>query len=622
MKTTSMINWDEFVKSANETTKKCSRASLKHFLKICGVATPSFFFAFISFFRKAPTYKKAFFEVRALIESAPQTAKRAYNALVCTLFSGKIAALLKVEEKQEVVLTRAQIQEQECIRQEKKQKQEQELKIQAEKRAEEKRQQERQELIEKESVKLKNASLALIEELYSGPLSMYSDLAKSATSLIDEQMNLSAMSTQEIPRAFQEKLQKIQSVVTLGRERFRKMHEIAEFQKEALLATTRLDNYLDLKQQQHEFQEKIHSFSVAKSVLQNTQSTVVDANINSAYEKMKTMKEESKALFDSIDRQIFALEAGCLSSVRIAKRRLFEIFTCITPFPDIRAVVEKEHLTLLSQVESNVEQFFKGQITRAQFQNKIFSIAYDPDVKQLRLELGFRATRLREIRAECHRLLEKAEKARRFLEIAHLTNIAFYKEITALIKELFSYLDFVENPFDVFQEAILEFEGSNLAFRKLWIRLEELQKKVEMTTRVVPLELQPHFETIRRQFFKTIDNLEEALKTIEGVRPNLVYSLQRELEEATSENFWQLFVEMVSKIEKRYPFLRPFLFFMSIDGTKTRQELILEAKKLNDHIESCKKFAKSVQYIKVFEEEKIDVILEAFERESTIEDGD
>lgn len=79
-------------------------------------------------------------------------------------------------------------------------------------------------------------------------------------------------------------------------------------------------------------------------------------------------------------------------------------------------------------------------------------------------------------------------------------------------------------------------------------------------------------------------------------------------------------LEYISKLEKSYPFIQPIVFFLQIQDQKTRREFLTEAKHIYEAASKCQQFAKNMQYVKTFEEERVDDILEAFEHLGIIEE--
>jgi hypothetical protein len=74
-------------------------------------------------------------------------------------------------------------------------------------------------------------------------------------------------------------------------------------------------------------------------------------------------------------------------------------------------------------------------------------------------------------------------------------------------------------------------------------------------------------------------------------------------------------------LQERFTFSRPLSFFLQISDSRLCLELLSAAEKLEERVSEVHSFAKTMQYIKTFDEEYVDVVLEVFERHHLLEEA-
>lgn len=476
--------------------------------------------------------------------------------------------------------------------------------------------------IQKRYKDLQRKAIPLYEDLYHPDLSLFEDLPKTLNVLLAvDPDTLPEKLGPEIPetldRFFQQQYQKAEKIVQVGQERKKKLDEIVEFQKLYFNELQFCSLYADLQKRKEEIEKEIASLTLSKEIFQKQESSQIDSAIQKMYERYLNMKEKAKDVLLSLENEARNLEAAKILAVHTIKRRLFEIFTSITPYADLQTKIQKLRSVACKYMENLDDQFYSGKITISDYRQGCFELAYEHDIMQLRADLSFRATRLRELREESHRLLEKVQQDRRLLDLLSFSKDQdIYKELLLVQEELFRFLHFIENPFQIFSKSE-EFESVNTIFRKLWIELESLQPKVQTVTSVIDLYLKESAPRIQREFVRFLDDVEEVLK-VDNKRPQLVHAFDVRMKERASDP-WRSLQEECVRVEKTYPFVQPFSFFISLPD-RSRRNLLAQSKKTYEDVQHALSFAKDLQYIKTFEEERVDDILEAFERVSFIED--
>lgn len=487
--------------------------------------------------------------------------------------------------------------------------------------------------IENDVQNYKKKCASLLQQFFSSEFLFYSDLQKKAQAVVSESFpeellakdvqsdEAQAASFQKVQRFLDLQFQKLGSLLEQGKEREKKLKEIKDFQDRFILSLGQFKWCLDVRPHLNALVEDLKKLNVQKIEFVKLETEQIESVIDAAYARFSTMKDGQGALFDAIIQECKQSERSARDSLRTTKRRLFEIFTFVTPYPNLKAELKILANNLFKKMRVWNSNFFQGQLSSEQVLLHVVELPYEHDVILARNELDFRATRLLELREETHRLLRHMLDTWHFLEIAGLSlQDHLYRDASVLISDLQKYLELVENPFQVFSTSS-EFENVNETFRRIWMQLEVLQPKVQACQKNADAYLHAHFEKIKRQFLKTVDDLEEVCQASTGVRPHLMLPLERELNETLPDKRLEVLRGQMAMLEARYGFARPFSFFMSIQDFRVQQDLLQQAEHLFQRIEATILFAKSLQYMKTFEEERVDVILEGFERRFLIEDS-
>jgi len=647
------MNWDLFCKTAkNCTNAPFSLDSLSGVFRSIGLPPPKFSKPLASFTWLSPVRSHLLFpfflQLRVYLAAAPLPAKQAYNGLVEALFSAKKSVRLVLEEQvheepQDIVQAHIARFEKNMANLKKPLFQNfakpfSQLVLEKPELAD------KIDLQEKALLALNRAfgealaryqqqSTAVLQKLFQLDLSAFHDIPGAARALMDRAyvtalpnpILFDAASQEktlrEIEVFFHEKLKSLEELLEKGQTRVGRQNEIQDFIVRARKALEKLRYYKDYASFYNDILHHIESFHLGPRELIRLAPEEVEKKIATTYETFCTYKASFHERMDEISGECKRFEQNFQDATRTIKRRLFEIFTGVTPFPDIREFLETQRLRLVAGMKEWHDGFFEGTLTVEEYSQKCFDLAYDHDVKQLRYDLSFRATRLREFRDVCLPLVMKLLEARRYLVLAGLATNPLSTKLMALEREACGFLHEIENPFRIFQHAgLYAFESANEIFRKLWIRLEEYQNRAKPLFSALEPLLVENQKTLEHAFFLALDDLEMVLKTLEGARPNLLGTIQHELSERTQEARWEHQKQYITRLEERFPFIAPFSFFQHIGEHKTRQNLLLEAKKVHERIENTKRFAKNLQAVKIFEEERVDVILEAFESQFFFEE--
>ncbi|MDB6081324.1 MAG: hypothetical protein JWO53_596 [Chlamydiia bacterium] len=427
---------------------------------------------------------------------------------------------------------------------------------------------------------------------------------------------------QQLRIFFAQQLEEVAALVAIARLRQQKREEMARFQKEALQKLTQFPKDHEQKEAAQAFIQRVAALGVEKQKAMSLASDAGSSLLDAAYDEYLQCKKDLLQFFQQLEDQERMREQEGQEIIHTLKRRLFEIFSNSSLFPDLQEQFLNVRKMLCHKLQGLQEKLFDKSISLDAYRNSIFDLAYEHDLLLLRRELAFRATRLRELREALYRILNDMHEVSHLLEIAVIEKGLLYEEICDLDLQMKQFLHQLENPFPLFQAAY-QLENVNQVFLMLWVRLEKLQKEAQNKfTQAVAL-LEPTAEKIAKEFLKTVDDLEEVVKETTGIRPNLVERTKQRLQEKVlkdSEKMAQIRV-LMKALEKEYHFSAPLSFFMHIGDQRVRRKMLHESQELDHTIRATKAFAKSLQYSKVFDEERVDGILEAFEGEHYLEEG-
>ena len=489
-------------------------------------------------------------------------------------------------------------------------------------------------IVNEEREKFRNKALVLFNQLFSDELNIYQDLSEAAEKLFEKTVPNEIVQEGEhsdvafrvaikkITSFFNSLFQEMSELVKKGQERVQKLNKIAEFQQKFLKCSGFFTAFADFKEQKIRVLKELQSLSLPHSMLRGLEMSKMDALINLHYEKYLAMEKSAPLFFEQSFQELKNLLKLCTHATQTVKRRLFEIFCDITPFQDLCESFQKLRAALCTQIATLQNLYFKGVSTSFELCQGLFDLAYEHDVQLLRNEIAFRATRLQELREQNIHLLQAMLIARRYLQIGNiLPQESIYLEVCALCQELEQFLKYIENPFAVFK-ACVALENVNEEFRKLWIRMEGFEDRVQNLKKRLQETFSKVIEKIKIRLLRVADDIEEIEKEQKKNRPNLVVPLERGLHDelVPIENQWDVVLDECTNLEKQFPYCQPLSFFMAIDDFQLRKRLFLEAIIVDAKIKQATEFARALQYIKIFEEERIDTILDVLERHYLIED--
>ena len=562
---------DEFCKKAAGVS---SLKDLYSLLDSFALPRPSFF---ARLFGRKKLARSCLLSIQKICSNYPESGRQAFNGLVDRFIekSARAALYLPIEARKEVPKSERVLTEQERI-----------------------------------GHTLGEKLAPLLGELLLSEFASYPDIRLAADGLL----KADALSESEVNR----RVDFLRSLLQKGRDRNKKLEEMERFYKKLQAALKPLEGYRDLLPRMQEIQRQCNAFLLTKREFIALAMQEVDALFEARYGKMKALQQEEVALQASLERDIRNFKHNISFQLATVRRRLFEIFTAETPFIDLSNDLQQLQQILFSKIENLLEKLKNGQMGLQDFQVATHDLAYDHDVLQLRGECRFRATRLRELRVECHKIERPLSDAFRLLKIAALERDPLAEEIAACTKRVSECIRKLENPYALFQEVKLQFEDVNRIIRTLWVELEAFQKEALDLLKRVDARLSKELVALDSALYSFLDDLEEVIKGVEGKRPDLLLPIKKRRGDERSLN---QFKSVLQELESRFPFVAPISFFMQPAPSNMRQKLILQARELHTKIEATVAFAKNLQYMKVFDEERVDVILEAFEHVGFLEEG-
>lgn len=471
---------------------------------------------------------------------------------------------------------------------------------------------------------LKRKSIPIFNEFLGPALRSYPDLFKMANTIVDRvdpstveghvrlTDDIEKDIIQKVSLSCQKLFEEVRALLKKGYSRNKKMEEIESFQKKYQLILSPMKSYLDLKKT-YEDQEKIaESLSIKRHVLLQLPATQIDQTIDYQYENCKELIRNSSSLFTELVAKIDQLEISAENAKQTLKLRLFEVFTETTPFPDLLSKIKEAHKQLQDQIIQYDNSFYNGQMLLSEYKGKIAELAYEHDVVLIRNEFFFRAENLHALRQECRAILLLIQLYRRLLEVIQASDTqTVYKKAYLFESEMKTLLHHLENPFDLFYSCLTQ-ESVQSTFTRFRLQIEQNKSKVDSLKQECLQKLKNEWHTLKNVLLAATDDLEEVLKSAEGVRPNLFTPLKKSITEGSKEEIESI-LEHISTLEKNYPFIQPFAFYLQLQDRKVRREFLLEVKQIYTHICQFLEFAKNVQYIKTFEEKRVDSILEAFD---------
>lgn len=486
-------------------------------------------------------------------------------------------------------------------------------------------------LIKENFDKLKTNATPFFQKLFVAEFIPYRDLPKEADRILTEPFQSSAVHSQalspeeyakyeaEITEHAKEQLKKIEHLLEVAKTRTKKLHEMEEFQRAFLQIINQVRYYKDLHEDFVRYDEKAQKLSLSKQDLTKATFQEIEHLVQERIKHYEEFRAQTPSIMRALATASQRSERRSLDDKLAIKRRLFEIFWNISPYLDLAENVAALRETLTRELKESIVKFYQGELTSSEFLFACQEMPYEHDVVKLRNEITHRASRLKDLRDEAIRIAREVSNFRRLLEIAGLQHERAYRDFVSHKAEIFQILQDIENPFIAFSKATTKDE-INYVFRNLWIRIEELQAFVEKSKEEAVGFLKKSAVALKGSFLRALVSLEELFQLKEATRLSLVSQSERELNLAPPNELFEAVLAQIHGIEKRFRFCQPFTFYMLIGDHQMRLKLFQEAYSLDEKLESVVSFAKSMQYVKTFEEERVDVILEAFERRYLLED--
>lgn len=656
------MDWDQFCIRISQLIARghISSADIDRFLKLYSLSIKASrrFFGSLIPFEKAKIgflYSPSFLQLKKVCSSAPYSAKKAYNSLVWAIFSSSKAAVLqfelpKVEPKKKEspqalldnfetkmravhvslfanfvssfktqVLKAVESGQPQDELEKKLSLQEKELLFLDTKiRDEEKEYRKKATVFAQEFYRSGYGSFRDIATRFDAIWKSGFDEALTESGSLDDKKKEIVLAA--VSKSFQEKLRTLGNIIATGKGRISLIQEMGLFREKSFRVLTRLKTFKDGRLEYDKISKEIAAFAATQDSFLGLSPEKAEQKIKDCEAAFRSFQKEAPRIFSAVLEQAEVLGQAFQDMTRTIKRRLYEFFSCVTPFPDLTDLLYRKRAFIVGELEEARRLFFEGSLTIKEYEEKCFSIAYEHDIKQLRYDLSFRATRLSEIRKALYEALFEISKLYRYLCL--IEGSASLKQEAALLKEeMEHYLDHIENPYIVFQSASsYVFESINEVYRKAWIECEGFQKRLSLVSQKCSVVIKSNLEPLLRAFYRSVDTLEAVLKEPEGKRPHILVPLQSELSSFKGEALLSGMNSKIADLEKRYPFLKPFGFFMKLSDSQFRQDLMQKEKELYGRMEEVRHFAKDLQAVKMFEEGRVDEILELFERFGIIEE--
>jgi len=478
---------------------------------------------------------------------------------------------------------------------------------------------------------LKKRSVPYLQKLFVAEFIPFKDLPKEADRILTDpfhsvKAHLPAITDEmekeyegEIKGHTEAQLKKIENLLSVAKSRAAKMDEMEEFQHAFLQVINQVRFYKDLHEEFLQYESQAQKLALSRQDL--TKATF--SEIERILQERIQLYEEFRAKTPEITRQLASASQKseqCSIDDKLAiKRRLFEIFWNISPYQDLAENVAALRESLTQELKNTITKFYHGELTSSEFLFACQEMPYEHDVVKLRNEITHRSGRLKDLRDEAIRIYREVTNFRRYLEIAGMQKERVYRDFVSHQAKIREILLAIENPFIAFSKATNKDE-INYVFRNQWIRIEELQPLVEKSKEEAFAFLKRGAVTLKGAFLRTLVSLEELFQLKDAERLPIVTQSERELNLATPDGLYEAIVAQVHAIEKRFHFCQPFSYYMLISDHSLRLKLFQEAFHLDEQLDGVYTFAKSMQYVKTFEEERVDIILEAFERRYLLED--
>jgi len=474
---------------------------------------------------------------------------------------------------------------------------------------------------------LRTKGAPLLQQLFSPELLPYTDLPQEANSILGQQFSLEALAGKEVTDDMvasykkqaesyaQGRYQEMQQLIKQAKERTEKLESMNQYARYFFTITAQAKSYKDLEQDYSDLEEQVKALQLTKQDLLASTFSENEALLQARFADFLQLKVQMPKAISTIIKEAIESEVRAEDDKSAIKRRLFEIFWSISPYQDLNESFLDMRAMLTEQLKGALNRFYAGKLSSRELLEMCQEMPYEHDVVKLRNEITHRSARLKDLRDELVRLDYELLDTKRFLEIAAKD----FKEILELQKKVAALLHEVENPFSAFAKAVTK-DDINYVFRSFWIRVEELQPKIESAQNRARAVLKPAGQPVKAAFLRALDTLEELVSQQDKTRPPLVQTFERDIQHVGADLLFETVLSQIHSIEKRYSFVCPFSFFMLVPEHKVRLKMMQEAFILDTHIRKMIDFAKAMQYVKTFEEERVDIILEAFEKQHLIDD--
>lgn len=474
----------------------------------------------------------------------------------------------------------------------------------------------------------KQEVFVIVQTLFSDIFIPYKDLPAKVESLLKQDFSGALVDQPILTRAVADvvlkniqehiahRLEEIKQVATIAFQRDAAIQTINDFVAEYAQSLLCLKQYKEFRE---EYEQKVYearALQLKKEEFAKMAASAIGPAIETARERYNDFFNRASAEIDTAREKCAVIERRAqLSRLRL-KRRLCEIFSETLFYQDLQESLQDCRQALFVSMQQLQQLLHDGRLTASEYETACNSLAYEHDTVLLRNELAFRATRLRELRQEVIRLMLQLQQSRRLLSLLPAKDL--YTSVGVLVEAVQQLLHRLENPYTLFKD-ILSKEAVNGVFRALWLEVEEIQAKTERMMPSVDLYLKKEAGVLKEYFFKALYDVETVVRSATGTRPQLVGHYEQEC--ALGSDLFSSLMVCLHMLEKEYGFVQPFAFFIMIPDSRLRQKLLREARVLQENVAAITAFAKTLQQVKTFEEERIDDILELFERRGIIEEG-
>lgn len=280
----------------------------------------------------------------------------------------------------------------------------------------------------------------------------------------------------------------------------------------------------------------------------------------------------------------------------------FEIFSAQTPFPDLLPTINPIRTNLIKTMQMRRQSLISGQITLAEFSEELLSSLYDPDIKLIRGELTARSLRLKDLRNAFLEELLEIDQQNAFLRIAGIT----FSKNSPERRWLFDTFQKLQDPFLIFQDTYNP-DSINVLFRFWWSDIERFRAEKQSRRRTFLSLIEKDASTLVRPIARLLDNLEKILST---KTPSIYTSFQASTKEKHH-------IDLISAInvwfnEQKDELITKFLLHLVPLDHADQSALLERIVVITSRKKDLLSFAQAIHAVKNFEPERIDSILEVF----------